>query len=58
MSAFIRVRPLPDAPSFVHFSWLDEDSRPAAAQAHQPRAALLPALLDRLIRVLPIGRDS
>lgn len=58
MSIFIRVRPLPDAPSFVHFSWLDEDSRPAAAQAHQPRAALLPALLDRLIRVLPIGRDS
>jgi hypothetical protein len=58
MSAFIRVRPLPDAPSFVHFSWLDEDPRPAAAQARRPRAARLPALLDRLIRVLPTGRDS
>jgi len=58
MSTFIRVRPLPDAPSFVHFSWLDEDPPPPAAQARRPRAVRLLALLGRLARVLPIGRDA
>lgn len=57
MSNFTRVRPLPDAPSFVRFSWLNEDPPPAVV-ARRPLTARLAAALKRLPRILPGGREA
>jgi hypothetical protein len=57
MSNFTRVRPLPDAPSFVHFSWLDEDPPPTAV-TRRPLTVRLTAMLKRLTRALSIGREA
>lgn len=48
MQSFIRVRPMPDAPSFVHLSWLDDDPPHAAAPVRRPLAGSVSGWLRRV----------
>jgi hypothetical protein len=49
---------MPDAPSFVHFSWLDDDPPPAAVHPRRMLAGVLSSLRRRLILAYSRGRDS
>ncbi len=52
MHTFIRVRPMPDAPSFVHFSWLDDRPPTVVVPARRPFAARVAGWLRRAVRRL------
>ncbi|MHB0982809.1 MAG: hypothetical protein ACYC02_05425 [Thiobacillus sp.] len=48
MHTHIRVRPMLDAPSFVHLSWLEHDPPQAAIRDRRPLSARLSSLLRRI----------
>lgn len=48
MRTLVHVRPMLDAPSFVHLSWLEHEPPRAAMRRRLPLAAGLSSLLQRI----------
>lgn len=48
MRTLVHVRPMLDAPSFVHLSWLEHEPPRAAIYRRLPLAARLSSLLQRI----------